>query len=237
MFVPASDNCNRIHINIDTGSTTTTRWYYNYLHIVIVIRHHTIINIDNGSYARKWQIKSTQYTFTLSLSLSHFHFYIYVRKWQIKTTQYTCTLSHFHYQLSHFLVHIRQEVADKDNPVHLREREGSETGLSSVPHSANRFPLHLHSWMGNTEKWPPGTFASFGWDTSSSAVASSQTHLVNQQYDVCIRSSSSSFFVDWDIIVIIIPILYLSHLIWDHTSPKAGCSRYWNTAISPPTKF
>ena len=237
MFVPASDNCNRIHINIDTGSTTTTRWYLILILILIliIIRHHTIINIDNGSYARKWQIKTTQYTFTFSLP--HFHFYIYVRKWQIKTTQYTCTLSHFHYQLSHFLVHIRQEVADKDNPVHLREREGSETGLSSVPHSANRFPLHLHSWMGNTEKWPPGTFASFGWDTSSSAVASSQTHLVNQQYDVCIRSSSSSFFVDWDIIVIIIPILYLSHLIWDHTSPKAGCSRYWNTAISPPTKF
>ena len=26
MFVPASDECNRIHINIDTGSTTTTRF-------------------------------------------------------------------------------------------------------------------------------------------------------------------------------------------------------------------
>ena len=25
MFVPASDKCNQIHINIDTGSTTTTR--------------------------------------------------------------------------------------------------------------------------------------------------------------------------------------------------------------------
>ena len=26
MFVPASDQCNTIQINIDTGSTTTTRW-------------------------------------------------------------------------------------------------------------------------------------------------------------------------------------------------------------------
>ena len=25
MFVPASDKCNQIHINIDTGTTTTTR--------------------------------------------------------------------------------------------------------------------------------------------------------------------------------------------------------------------
>ena len=35
MFVPASDQCNKIHINIDTGTTTTTR---------------------------KWQIKTTQFT-------------------------------------------------------------------------------------------------------------------------------------------------------------------------------
>ena len=30
MFVPASDNCNRIHINIDTGSTSTTRWLWSF---------------------------------------------------------------------------------------------------------------------------------------------------------------------------------------------------------------
>ena len=36
-----------------------------------------------------------------------------------------------------------------------------------------------------------GTFASFGWDTSSSSVATSQTHLVNQQYNVCIRSTQT----------------------------------------------
>lgn len=90
MFVPASDNCNRIHINIDTGSTTTTR------------------------------------------------------KWQIKTTQYTC----------------ESEKAPRQDCLQY--------------HTAQT-----------------GTFASFGWDTSSSTVATSQTHLVNQQYDVCIRRARS----------------------------------------------
>merc|ERR1719291_568062 len=90
MFVPASDNCNRIHIHIDTGSTTTTR------------------------------------------------------KWQIKTTEYTC------------------------------ESEMSPRKDCLQYHTAQT-----------------GTFASFGWDTSSSSVATSQTHLVNQQYDVCIRRSRS----------------------------------------------
>jgi len=90
MFVPASDECNRIHINIDTGSTTTTR------------------------------------------------------KWQIKTTQYTC----------------ESEMAPRKDCLQY--------------HTAQY-----------------GTFASFGWDTSASTVATSQTHLVNQQYDVCIRRSRS----------------------------------------------
>jgi len=90
MFVPASDNCNRIHINIDTGSTSTTR------------------------------------------------------KWQIKTTQYTC----------------ESEMAPRKDCLQY--------------HTAQT-----------------GTFASFGWDTSASTVSSSQTHLVNQQYDVCIRRARS----------------------------------------------
>ena len=36
-----------------------------------------------------------------------------------------------------------------------------------------------------------GTIASFGWDTSASTVATSQTHLVNQYYDICIRRTRS----------------------------------------------
>ena len=36
-----------------------------------------------------------------------------------------------------------------------------------------------------------GTFASFGWDTSASAVTSSMTHLVDQYYDICIRRTRS----------------------------------------------
>lgn len=90
MFVPASDKCNQIHINIDTGSTTTTR------------------------------------------------------KWQIKTTQYTC-----------------------------------ESEMAPVQ---NCLQYHTAQY---------GTIASFGWDTSASAVTSSMTHLVDQYYDICIRRTRS----------------------------------------------
>ena len=90
MFVPASDQCNQIQINIDTGTTTTTR------------------------------------------------------KWQIKTTQYTC-----------------------------------ENEMAPV---ADCLQYHTAQY---------GTIASFGWDTSASTVATSQTHLVNQYYDICIRRTRS----------------------------------------------
>merc|ERR1719275_451811 len=90
MFVPASAQCNQIQINIDTGTTTTTR------------------------------------------------------KWQIKTTQYTC-----------------------------------ESEMAPV---ANCLQYHTAQY---------GTFASFGWDTSASAVTSSMTHLVDQYYDICIRRTRS----------------------------------------------
>jgi len=90
MFVPASEQCNQIQINIDTGTTTTTR------------------------------------------------------KWQIKTTQYTC-----------------------------------ESEMAPV---ADCLQYHTAQY---------GTIASFGWDTSASTVAASQTHLVNQQYDICIRRTRS----------------------------------------------
>merc|ERR1711997_333525 len=36
-----------------------------------------------------------------------------------------------------------------------------------------------------------GTIASFNWDTSASSVASSQTHLTSQYYDICIRRARS----------------------------------------------
>ena len=90
MFVPASAQCNQIQINIDTGTTTTTR------------------------------------------------------KWQIKTTQYTC-----------------------------------ESEMAPV---ANCLQYHTAQY---------GTFASFGWDTSASAVTSSMTHLVDQYCDICIRRTRS----------------------------------------------
>ena len=90
MFVPASAQCNKIHINIDTGTTTTTR------------------------------------------------------KWQIKTTQFTC------------------------------ESEMAPVNSCLQYHTA-----------------ATGSFASFAWDTSASAVATSHTHLTNQYYDVCIRRARS----------------------------------------------
>ena len=36
MFVPASDQCNTIQINIDTGSTTTTRWMGAVMYITLL---------------------------------------------------------------------------------------------------------------------------------------------------------------------------------------------------------
>ena len=36
-----------------------------------------------------------------------------------------------------------------------------------------------------------GTIASFNWDTSASSIATSQTHLSNQYYDICIRRTRS----------------------------------------------
>merc|ERR1712141_969346 len=36
-----------------------------------------------------------------------------------------------------------------------------------------------------------GTIASFNWDTSASSVATSQTHLSSQYYDICIRRARS----------------------------------------------
>jgi len=86
MWVPASDSCNQIHIDIDTGSTTTTR------------------------------------------------------KWQIKVTQYEC-------------------------------------GNMMAP---EQDCLQYHTAS-------EGTIASFNWDTSATTIATSQTHLSDQYYDICIR--------------------------------------------------
>ena len=88
MFVPASDQCNTINIDIDTGTTTTTR------------------------------------------------------KWQIKVTQYECT----------------------------NLRSPGQDCLQYLTAST-------------------GNIASFNWDTSSTTVSSSQYHLSDQYYDICIRSS------------------------------------------------
>jgi len=86
MWVPASDSCNQINIDIDTGSTSTTR------------------------------------------------------KWQIKVTQYEC-------------------------------------GNMMMP---EQDCLQYHTASS-------GTIASFNWDTSATTIATSQTHLSNQYYDICIR--------------------------------------------------
>jgi len=90
MWVPASDQCNEINIDIDTGTTTTTR------------------------------------------------------KWQIKVTQYECG-------------NLMMPVQDC---------------------------LQYHTAT-------TGTIASFNWDTSSSTVATSQAHLSNQYYAICMRRSRS----------------------------------------------
>ena len=40
-----------------------------------------------------------------------------------------------------------------------------------------------------------GTIASFNWDTSASTIASSQTHLSDQYYDICIRRERGYCYV------------------------------------------
>jgi len=86
MYVPASPNCNTVNIDIDTGTTTTTR------------------------------------------------------KWQIKVTQFACG----------------------------NQRSPEQDCLQY--HTAQK-----------------GTVASFNWDTSATTVATTQTHLSNQQYSICFR--------------------------------------------------
>jgi len=100
MFITASDQCNQINIDIDTGSTSTTR------------------------------------------------------KWQIKVTQYECG---------------NMMAPEQDCLQYLT----SQTG----------------------------TIASFNWDTSASSVASSQVHLTNQNYDICIRRTRGYCSVCYDPVI------------------------------------
>ena len=100
MWVPASDQCNQINIDIDTGSTATTR------------------------------------------------------KWQIKVTQYEC-------------------------------------GNLMAP---EQDCLQYHTSA-------TGKIASFNWDTSASTVASTQYHLANQYYDICIRRERNKCSVCFDPVI------------------------------------
>merc|ERR1712045_773217 len=97
MWVPASDSCNSINIDIDTGTTTTTR------------------------------------------------------KWQIKVTQYEC------------------------GNLMMPEQDCLQYHTAST-----------------------GTIASFNWDTTATSVASSQVHLSNQYYDICIRRARSYCSICYD---------------------------------------
>jgi len=97
MWVPASDSCNAINIDIDTGSTTTTR------------------------------------------------------KWQIKVTQYEC-------------------------------------GNMMMP---EQDCLQYHTAS-------TGKIASFNWDTTATSVGTSQVHLSNQYYDICIRRARSYCSICYD---------------------------------------
>ena len=90
MWIPASDQCTSINIDIDTGITTTTR------------------------------------------------------KWQIKVSQFECG-------------NLKAPIEDC-----------------------------LQYFTAST-----GTLATFNWDTSATTIATSQTHLMNQHYDMCIRRARS----------------------------------------------
>ena len=96
------NKCNQINIDIDTGSTSTTR------------------------------------------------------KWQIKVTQYECG----------------NLMAPENNCLQYHTATTGERLDEDV----------LRSYIS-----PPGTIASFNWDTSSSSVSTTQYHLSSQYYDICIR--------------------------------------------------
>jgi len=90
MFVPASETCNTINIDIDTGTTTTTR------------------------------------------------------KWQIKVSQFACG----------------NMMAPEQDCLQYFTKE-------------------------------TGTIATFNWDTTTTTIASTQVHLSNQYYDICVRRQRS----------------------------------------------
>ena len=115
MYVTASDQCNQINIDIDTGSTSTTR------------------------------------------------------KWQIKVTQYECG---------------NMMAPEQDCLQYLTASTGkiNETTIISA--------LFLFFFIGK--------IASFNWDTSASTVATTQYHLVNQHYDICIRRARGYCSICYD---------------------------------------
>ena len=91
MFVPASDECNRIHINIDTGSTTTTRFDHD---------DGGLLDLE-APQQQGWMIIKTMMIMTtrfdrfdrmttMKMELAIMMVVCLLRKWQIKTTQYTC---------------------------------------------------------------------------------------------------------------------------------------------------
>ena len=105
MFVPASDECNRIHINIDTGSTTTTRFDHDDGGLLdleappqkgwMIMKTMMIMTLANGDLlAQKAPLPpglTMMMPLTRTMVMIAIIIVIYLlRKWQIKTTQYTC---------------------------------------------------------------------------------------------------------------------------------------------------
>ena len=138
-----------------------------------------------------------------------------------------------------------QEVADKDDPVHLREWDGSKTGLSSVSHGANRFP-HNHSCPHSTQNSLTGKQNLDDIDNDSDHQEPSP-RLVGIQAppqwlqvkptwstnSTMSASGLSPLHSSQRIIIIITPILYLSYLSWNHSSKN----QLVNHRNSPPTQF
>ena len=114
MYVTASDQCNQINIDIDTGSTSTTR------------------------------------------------------QWQIKVTQYECG----------------NMMAPEQDCLQYFTASTGRMNTSTI-----LLQLCLCSI---------GTIASFNWDTSATTVATTQYHLVNQHYDICIRRARGYCSICYD---------------------------------------